>query len=141
MTHRSDLNQGPALDVTDEHKTQAAAVLARLAGRYAEDEPGALVDDFAFTVRVGAEAYDETGRSLSGAHRIVAAVVRQEAPSVDGATCASFAAGLLVAARALGWSDNDDQPVIPHHDVPGPRRSDESGHVPAPRPEQAVTAR
>ncbi|WP_411092262.1 hypothetical protein [Streptomyces sp. 049-1] len=138
MAHRSDLIQGPALDVTDEHKSQVAVVLARLAERYAEEEPGALVDDFAFTMRVGAEAYDATGRSLAGAHRIVATLVRREAPSVDGAACGPFASGLLDAARAQGWSDDDNQPAIPRHPVPGPRRTDESGRVPAPRPEQAV---
>lgn len=138
MTHRSDLVQGPALDVTDEHKSQAAAVLARLAERFAEYQPGALVDDFRFAVRVGAEAYNETGRRLAGAHKVVAALVREHAPSTEGATCGRFAAGLLAAARALGWSDDDNAPAIPRHDIPGPRRSDESGRVPAPRPEQAV---
>ncbi|MGX1301396.1 hypothetical protein RKD35_002884 [Streptomyces albogriseolus] len=139
MAHRSDLLQGPALDVTDEHKTQAAAVLARLADRYAEEEPGRLVDDFAFTMRVGAEAYDETGRSLAGAHKVVASLVREHAPSLEGVACGPFAAGLRAAARALGWSDEDNQPAIPRHPVPGPRRTDESGRVPAPRPEQAVS--
>ncbi|MFJ3249136.1 hypothetical protein [Streptomyces sp. NPDC086782] len=136
MAHRSDLIPGSAQGVTDEHKNQAAAVLARLAKRYAEEQPGVLVDGFAFTVRVGAEAYDETGRSLNGAHKVVAAVVRRYAPSVEGAACGRFAAGLLDAARALGWSDDDNEPAIPRHPVPGPRRTDESGRVPVPRPEQ-----
>ncbi|MFF1467998.1 hypothetical protein [Streptomyces mirabilis] len=141
MSKTTDRVRGLALDVTDEHKSQAAAVLARLARRYAEEAPGAPVDDFAFTVRVGAQAYDETGRSLAGAHKIVAALVREHAPSREGAACGPFAAGLLDGARALGWSDADNEPVIPRHPVPGPRESDESGRVPAPRPEQAVAAR
>ncbi|MDI9836243.1 hypothetical protein [Streptomyces sp. KAU_LT] len=138
MSKTTDRRPGVVLDVTDEHKTQAAAVLARLAQRYAGEGPGRLVDDFAFTMRVSAEAYDETGRSLGGAHKVVAALVRRHAPSLQGAACGSFASGLLDAARALGWSDEDNQPAIPRHPVPGPRRSDESGRVPAPRPQQAV---
>ncbi|MEV5007288.1 hypothetical protein [Streptomyces sp. NPDC055692] len=136
MSKTTDRVRGSALDVTDEHKNQAAAVLARLAKRYAEDAPGALVDDFTFTMRVGAEAYDETGRGLAGAHKVVAAVVRQHAPSVEGTACGLFAAGLLEAARAMGWSEDSNEPAIPKHPVPGPRKTEESGTVPAPRREQ-----
>lgn len=141
MGKTTDRPLGLAQDVTDEHQNQAAAVLARLAKRYAEENPAAAVDDLVFVVRTGAAAYDETGRSLAGAHKDVAAIVRQHAARVDSSACGPFAAGLLDAARALGWSDDDNEPAIPRHDVPGPRKSDESRSVPAPRPEQAVTRR
>jgi hypothetical protein len=125
-----------ARGVAAEHKIQAAGVLAHLAGRYAEEEPDARVDDLTFVMRVGAAAYDAAGRSLAGRHRVVAAVVREQAPSALDAQCGPFAVALLEAARALGWSDEDNEPVIPR--VPGPRRSEESGRVPGPRPAQAV---
>ncbi|WP_405759501.1 hypothetical protein OG234_13460 [Streptomyces sp. NBC_01420] len=137
MAKVTDRPLGMPGGVTDEHKNKAAAVLARLARRYAEEDPGAPVDDFAFVMRAGAEAYDVTGRSLAGAHRIVAALVRQVAPAT-GTGCGAFAAGLYDGARAYGWSDDDNQPVIPRHNIPAPRPSEESGRVPAPRPKQAA---
>lgn len=136
MAQLSDRTRGVALDVTGEHQTQAAGALARLAARYAEEPSGLPVDELGFTVRVGAEAYDVTGRRLAGSHKIVAALVREHAPDMQGTTCGTFAASLLEAARALGWSDDANEPAIPRLPVPGPRESQESGRVPAPRREQ-----
>ncbi|MFB7115577.1 hypothetical protein [Streptomyces sp. NPDC056291] len=136
MAQVTDLRAARREDITAEHKRQAARVLAIVAKRYEEDEPSALADGLGFVTRVGAAAYDVTGRALAGAHRIVAAVAREAAPEVEGTTRGELAAGLLEAARAMGWSEHDNAPAIPRHPVPGPRETSESGRVPAPRPEQ-----
>ncbi|MFF4146950.1 hypothetical protein ACFY0A_37755 [Streptomyces sp. NPDC001698] len=136
MGQVTDLRAVRREDVTAEHKRQAAQVLATVAKRYEEDEPGSLADGLGFVTRISAAAYDVTGRTLAGAHRIVAAVAREAAPEVEGTTRGELAAGLLEAARAMGWSDDSNGPAIPRHPVPGPRESSESGRVPAPRPEQ-----
>ncbi|MGX1513986.1 hypothetical protein [Streptomyces collinus] len=133
MAHRSDRIPGRTPDVTEEHKSQAGQVLAAVAARYADDEPSAPVDGLGFVTRVGAAAYDVTGRTLAGAHKVVAALAREAAPAVEGMTRGELAAGLRETAAGLGWSEDDNGPAIPRHPVPGPRESDESGTVPAPR--------
>lgn len=124
--------------VTDEHKSQAGQVLADVAARYAADEPGALVDGFGLIARIGAAAYDVTGRTLAGGHKVVAALAREAAPAAEGVTRGEFAAGLRVAAARMGWSEDVDGPAIPQMPVPGPRKSEESGKVPGPRREAVV---
>ncbi|MFK0063403.1 hypothetical protein ACIQTN_29760 [Streptomyces werraensis] len=138
MAHRNDRRPGVVPDATPEQMTQAAEVLALVAKRYQDETPGAPVDEFEFVMRVGADAYTVAGRSSAGGHRQVAALVRERAPQLAGATRGWLAEGLLATARRMGWEDDAETPAIPSHPVPRPRTSDESGRVPAPRPEQAV---
>ncbi|MEZ7005027.1 hypothetical protein [Streptomyces sp. AD55] len=141
---------GLARDVTGEHASKAGRVLAAVARTLATENPQGPVDAMTFAVLVGSRAYDQAGRSCHGggqnvsrlALRAVAERIGLERGDVPaGATREEFAVEVAQAARTLGydWSDEDNQPAIPRHPVPGPRRSDESGRIPGPRPEQAVT--
>jgi hypothetical protein len=138
-------------DVTGEHRSKAATVLAQVATALACEDPTDSVDALEFTVLVGARAYDQAGRSCHGGGQNVSRMAltavaertgleRGAAPA--GVTREEFAATVAEAARALGydwsgiqaaWGDGNE-PAIPRHNIPGPRRSDESGRVPAPRP-------
>jgi hypothetical protein len=111
MAHRSDPAQGNARGVTDEQLSQAAQVLALVAKRYEAEDPSRPVDEFEFLMRVGTDAYTVTGRSSAGGHRAVAALVRERAPQLAGATRGWLATSLLAAARRMGWEDEDAPPV------------------------------
>ncbi|MFE7933377.1 hypothetical protein ACFU6S_32590 [Streptomyces sp. NPDC057456] len=133
MAQSTDRTLGLAQDVTDEHKTQAGQALAAVAARYAADEQGAPVDELGFVTRIGAAAYEVTGRTLAGAHKVVAALAREAVPRTEGLSRSELADTLHVAARRMGWSEDDNEPAIPKYPVPGPRESEESGTIPAPR--------
>ncbi|MER7835307.1 hypothetical protein ABTY98_05190 [Streptomyces sp. NPDC096040] len=143
-------------DVTGEHRSKAAEVLAEVARMLATKDTEDRLSSMGFAVLVGARAYDQAGRSCHGggqnvsrmALRAVAELTGLERGDVPtGTTRQEFAVTVAQAARALGydwsgvqaaWSDDANERAIPRHPVPGPRKSDESGRVPAPRPEQAV---
>ncbi|MBK3630322.1 hypothetical protein JHN59_37115 [Streptomyces sp. MBT49] len=116
-------------DVTGEQRRTVAQTLASIAERYAAEEPGALVDEFEFVMRVGTDAYAISGLGVQGGLKLTAGLVRELAGDVTVMTRGHLSARLrdLVAE----WDDN--APAIPRHPVPGPRKSDESGTVPAPR--------
>jgi hypothetical protein len=156
MQNSTERRLGFAQDVTGEHASKAAGVLAEVARTLATDNPEGLVDPLAFSVLVGARTYEQAGRSCHGggqnvsrmALRAVAertGLARGDFPA--GVTRAEFAVEVARAAGALGydWSGqgawDDNEPAIPRHPVPGPRRTDESARVPAPRPEQRAGAR
>ncbi|MEU0950470.1 hypothetical protein ABZ379_48805 [Streptomyces canus] len=154
MAQITDRTLGVARDVTGEHRSKAATVLAQVATALANEAPTEPVDALKFTVLVGARAYDQAGRSCHGGGQNVSRMAltavaertgleRGEAPA--GVTREEFAVTVAQAARALGydWSGiqgawDGNERAIPRLPVPGPRKSNESGRVPAPRPEQGV---
>lgn len=155
MAQSTDRSPGMARDVTGDHTSKAALVLAEVAKALVTDNPQDPADSFKFMILVGVRAYDQAGRSCHGggqnvSRRALAAVAdltglpRGEAPA---GTREEFAVTVAQAAQALGydwsgtqfpWSQDADEPAIPRHPVPGPRRSDESATIPAPRPEQGA---
>ncbi|MFF4900506.1 hypothetical protein [Streptomyces sp. NPDC001068] len=156
MAQTTDRPLGMARDVTGEHASKAALVLAETARTLATENPQGLVASLEFTVLVGARAYDQVGRSCHGGGSNVSRMAltavaertglgRGDVP--DGATREVFAVEVAQAARALGydwtgiqaeWGEDADERAIPRLPVPGPRRTEESGRIPAPRPERAV---
>ncbi|MER6982339.1 hypothetical protein [Streptomyces carpinensis] len=124
MGKSTDACPGVMRDVTDEQKCKAVGVLVELAGRYAEGDPDASVDWMEWLARVGAVSFEAAGHGQAES-RVIATVVRELAPNPENAQRGKFAAGLLEAARAAGWSDDENEPVIPR--FPHPRREDEAG--------------
>jgi len=139
MQNSTDRSPGLAQDVTGEHASKAALVLAEVAKtlrKGAGDEP---VDPATFLVLVGVRAYDLGGLSChGGGQNISRRALRAVGELPQGITRRALAERVTQAATELGydWSQDDNQPVIPKHPVPGPRESQESGRVPAPRREQ-----
>jgi hypothetical protein len=143
MAHRSEVVPGNAQDVTEELKSKAAQALALAAVHLATVRPGdVLEEDVDLAVVVGAKVYDVGGRtsgSGSGISRLALEALGDIVPR-GGITRLEAAAPMAQAAQVLGydWSDDDDRRVIPS--IPGPRRTSESGSVPAPRPAQGTEA-
>ena len=154
MAQSTDRPPGLTRDVTDEHESKAALVLADVAQALASENPKDLVDSLGFVVLTGAWAYDRAGRGCHGGRRNVLRLAlravaertgldRGEVPA--GVTRRAFAAEVAEAARALGydWSSaqlGEERETV-RFPVVGPSRSDESGRGPDPRPEQAVNDR
>lgn len=129
--NRIDSHPARPMGVTDEQMDQAATVLAEVAAAYAKTAPEDLVDEITVVARIGASAYVQAGRSCHGGSAAVSRLAQHLAPVVPtGATAAEYARLLLDAARAAGWSEDDNEPVIPK--IPGPRTG-EPRRVPAPR--------
>lgn len=140
MSKVTDRGPGMPEGITGEHMSKAVRVLAELAGRYAEGDPGAPVDWMEWLARVGAVAFEVAGPSEAGAARLIASVVRDFGPNPDGATRGEFAVGLLEVARAAGWSEEDNEPVIPR--FPHPRQpSDPSSKEAVQRALRSIAAR
>ncbi|MFD9903884.1 hypothetical protein [Streptomyces sp. NPDC059063] len=143
MSKRTDLRPEVSQGVTDEHKSAAGWVLASVAYLYRTEQPDAPVDILGYPVAIGAKAYEATGRSCHGGTGTIARLARDAAPAPrDGISRGAYALELADAARRLGFEwDDANEPAIPRLPVPGPRRTGESGRVPAPRPEQRKEAR
>ncbi|MER6367355.1 hypothetical protein ABT255_03065 [Streptomyces mirabilis] len=126
--------------LTDEHAKCAGWVLATIAKLYRTERSSAPVDGLDFAVRVGAKSYELVGHSCHGGARAVSRSARAALGEIpDGIARGELAERLDEAARSLGCEWGADGPLVPS--IPGPRRSGESGRVPASRPERAVTAR
>ncbi|MFJ4469525.1 hypothetical protein ACIP2X_18810 [Streptomyces sp. NPDC089424] len=146
MENLTDRPLGLARDVTGEHASKAALVLAGVARTLAVEDPKSSVNAMEFTVLVGARAYERGGRSCHGGGVSVSRTALRAVGQVPADVAREvFAVTVAEAARTLGydWSGvqgewDDNERAIPKHPVPGPRRTDESGRVPAPRRAQAV---
>jgi hypothetical protein len=117
-------------------RAEVAQVLAAMATHFTGNRPDALLTKDALTVCAGAEVYNATGRSvLRGGSALVTAVTAVLPLPEPGTTRARYAARLLMDARAYGWSDDDNEPVIPRfpHARPAPAPAPRPG-VPGPRP-------
>ncbi|MFZ4160487.1 hypothetical protein ACOZDE_18950 [Streptomyces griseoincarnatus] len=132
MAQSTDPRPPTPQDVSEEQRRTVAQILAAVAERYRAEEPTAPVDEFEFVMRVGTDAYALTGLGAQDGPKRIAGLVRILVGNVVG-----LARGGLVerlAGLVAEWDDN--APAIPRHPVPGPRESEESGRVPAPRREQ-----
>jgi hypothetical protein len=144
MAQSTDRVLGLARDVTGEHASKAALVLATVAKALREGAADEAVDPTKFVVAVGVHAYDQAGRSCHGGGQNVSRyALRAVGDVAEGTTRGELAVRVAEAATALGfdWSDDDNAPAIPKLPVPGPRESDESGRVPLPRRARKAGAR
>lgn len=130
MAQSTDPRPIEPTDVPDEQRRTVARTLAAVAERYQDEDPAAPADDFEFVMRVGTDAYTLTGLGTQVGPKQTAGTVRALVGDVDDMT----RGGLLARLRELvaEW-DDANEPAIPTHPVPGPRESEESGTVPAPR--------
>ncbi|MGW3971156.1 hypothetical protein ACWEFD_17890 [Streptomyces ardesiacus] len=136
MAQSTDRPLGRARDVTGEHASKAALVLALVAKVLREGAADETVEPTKFAVAVGVQAYDQAGRSCHGGGQNVSRMALRAVGDVaEGTMRGELAERVAEAAAALGydWSDEDNAPAIPKLPVPGPRESDESGRVPLPR--------
>ncbi|WP_030672324.1 hypothetical protein [Streptomyces sp. NRRL B-1347] len=138
MSKRTDLRPAESRGVTDEQTNAAGWVLASVAYTYRTERPEAEVDELSLVTAIGARAYEYAGRSYHGGTSRIARLAHDAAPAVyTGVTRGVFAGELGEAARRFGFEwDDANEPAIPKLPVPGPRRTGESGRVPAPRPEK-----
>lgn len=132
MAQSTDPRPPTPQDVSEEQRRTVAQILAAVAERYRGEEPTAPVDEFEFVMRVGTDAYALTGLGAQDSPKRTAGIVRILVGNVDGLTRGGLVERL--AGLVAEWDDN--APAIPRHPVPGPRESEESGQVPAPRREQ-----
>ncbi|MEV5989531.1 hypothetical protein AB0L85_32050 [Streptomyces sp. NPDC052051] len=138
MEQSTDRSPSLAQDVTDEHRSKAARLLADVARTLAIEDPTGLVDPFRFAALVGSRAYEQAGRSCHGDGQTVLRVALRAVGDIPaGVTREEFSVQVAQTAGELGydWSADDNQPAIPQRDVPGVRPSDELSEIPAPRPE------
>lgn len=136
MENSTDRPLGLARDVTGEHASKAGQVLARVAKILREGPAEEAVDPKRFVVAVGVQAYDQAGRTCHGGGQSVSRLALYAVGEVaEGTKRGELAERAAEAATALGydWSDDDNEPAIPRHPVPGPRKTEESPRVPLPR--------
>ncbi|MEV6738649.1 hypothetical protein AB0N14_17640 [Streptomyces sp. NPDC051104] len=115
-------------DVSGEHESKAAEVLAKVAGALATDEPDKAIDGIDFAVLVGAKAYEQAGRSCHGGGVNVSRMALRTVGEVPaGVTRVEFAVTVAQAAQRLGydWAADDNRRVIPT--IPAPRREPKAG--------------
>lgn len=104
-------------------------VLALMAGHLTRVRPAALLTPVALGACVAGEVYNARGRTSLGSGAALSEAVTAALPLADFTVSRStYAVRLLEAARAHGWSEDDNQRAIPT--VPGPRPAP----APAPRP-------
>lgn len=138
MEHRSDqIGSGAPGGAVSVPRTAVGEVLALMAGHLLRVRPAALLTPVALGACVAGEVFNARGRSSRGSGAALSAAVTAALPLADfTAPRRAYAVLLREAAVAHGWTEGDNDPVIPRHPVPGPRESEESGRVPAPRREQ-----
>jgi hypothetical protein len=138
MQNSTDRPLGPAQDVTGEHSSKAALVLAEVAKVLREGDATGTVDPMNLAVLVGVRAYDQAGRSCHGGGQNVSRIALRTVGNVaEGITRGKLAERVAAAATELGydWTQDDNEPAIPTHPVPGPRQTEETRRVPLPRRE------
>ncbi|MFE9127748.1 hypothetical protein ACFYOF_20460 [Streptomyces sp. NPDC007148] len=123
----TDRGPGATQGITSEHESQAARVLAEIAGVLATEQPGIILDGIDFAVLVGAKAYELGGRSCHGRGPSISRLVLNRMGDVPaGVTPVEFAVRVAQAAAALGydWAADDNRPVVPR--FPAPRKPEAS---------------
>ncbi|MFE6551682.1 hypothetical protein ACFVHS_25225 [Streptomyces sp. NPDC057746] len=125
MAQITDRGPGVTQDVTGEHESKAAQVLAQVAGLLATEQPEAVLDGIDFAVLVGAKAYELGGRSCHGGGPSISRLALNRVGDVPaGVTRVEFAVRVAQAAAALGydWTADENRRVIPT--IPAPRREE-----------------
>jgi hypothetical protein len=116
-------------------------VLGRMAGHFTDRRPNDLLTPVALGAGVAGEVFNARGRTHRGSGAALSAAVTAALPLADfTGTRAEYADLLREAARAYGWSEDDNKRAIPT--VPGPRTEPETAPpvnpatptVPGPRP-------
>ncbi len=119
MAQITDPRSARGRDVTGEHESRAAVVLATVAGELAVEEPTALVDPTDFPIMVGIHA---ARSGITGGQNVSRLALRTAGAIPAGVTREVFAVQVAQGAQALGydWSADDNRRVIPT--IPTPRR-------------------
>ncbi|MFC8332779.1 hypothetical protein [Streptomyces olivaceus] len=105
-----------------------------MAGHFAAARPHAYLTPVALGAAVANEVYNAGGRTSRGNGAALSAAVTAALPAADFTnTRSGYAVLLREAATAYGWSDDDNERVIPT--IPGPRPAPAPSERPdAPRP-------
>ncbi len=124
---------------------EVGEVLARMAGHFTTFRPDALLTPTGLAACVAGEVYIAGGRTVDAEGSPLALAVHAALPSADFTLSrAGYAVLLVEAAVARGWSEEDNERVIPT--VPGPRPAPAPVErpavpVPAPRPSTGEVGR
>lgn len=125
MAQITDRRLGVTQDVTGEHESKAAQVLAQVAGALATEQPEVVLDGIDFAVLVGSKTYELAGRSRHGGGPSISRLALKTVGEVPaGVTRVELAVDVAQAAAALGydWTADDNWRVIPT--IPAPRREE-----------------
>lgn len=97
-------------------------VLALMASHFTTHRPGDHLTPVALGAAVAGEVYNAGGRTSLGSGAVLSAAVTAALPAADFTlTRDQYAVRLRQEATAHGWSDEDNEPVVPR--FPGPRKA------------------